>query len=422
MRLTKAILAASAFVVLISVDLVRASDPIDPADLAFREQFGMDASVAHVVAAESQPIDERFGVHLFASESEELDRRAARQPEIASLRQALEKGVPGFAGLFTDHRAGGVVTLLVAGPRADLDAALAEANPSFPVVVKETGVSLSELQAVRDAVSEALDPLRSKGYGIYTLGVDIPENVVELGVERVDEGLRRELARFDSSGLLKVVEVEEPIPAACVSRSNCGSPLKGGLAITSVQGTCTSGLLMSAGVGGNSFLMTAGHCSNNPRYNTTWKHNNSNIGTVTLNSWYNLSRADAAAIDILNSSESNKIYINSTTAKSITSRQGQNGDSINDLVCHSGIVSGVQCGILEAEQTIYVEGVRFDAMRRAQMPVTYGDSGSPVWVQSTNIGAGIVSSFDANGNACYSHVFWVENELSLTTCQNATCT
>jgi len=121
------------------------------------------------------------------------------------------------------------------------------------------------------------------------------------------------------------------------------------------------------------------------------------------------------------SHESILIYTSPSTTKSITSRQGQNGDNVNDLICHSSISSGIQCGILEAEQNIYVEGVRFDALRRAQLPVTYGDSGGPMWVQNISIAAGIVSSLDASGNAWYIHVYWVEDELNLTTCLNSSC-
>lgn len=395
--------------------------PADPAQdqaealARTRGSLGFATSPADLSRLTSMPPSD-FGVPLFDSEIQDLERRAASQAAVTEFRQAMESA-DGWGGLYIDQSTGGTVNVLVkeAG-RAKAAARISSLNPDWQIALRSADFSLEELVAIDQELKAGL-PLFE--LGVVRIGVEIPRNRIVIGVVGSQQPLVQRLGEVKSRTAIVIEEAEPISPGAC-SRSNCPNPIKGGLAITSTQGTCTSGLMMRTG--STSYATTAGHCSNVPETGTVWKHNGASIGTVTKNPWFNLSRADVAAIDLAsNSQESNKIYTSSTTTLSITSRQAQEGDNVGDLVCHSGISSGVECGTLEAAQTIYIEGTRFDDMRRAQVPFTYGDSGDPVWKWNTSMAVGIGSSFDASGNFWYSHVYWVEDELNLLVCTNSTC-
>lgn len=390
-------------------------DPLSDMLMAKRAVLGFDTSAEELLLL-AGVIPSEFGVALLPSELAELQRRVQLQAEIAHVRESLEQ-LEGFAGLYIDHRSGGIVNVLMAtGEASSARELLDEVGLQWLAVVRRVPFSLADLLGAKERVTQLPSLLQ---LGVVRIGVDIRANRVIMGTTGSPE-LVQAIIPLEVAELVEV-EVADPIEAgACVSRSNCASPLKGGLGISSVQGACTSGLMMRTG--STSFATTAGHCSNNPRTGTVWKHNGSGIGTVTVNAWYTASRADAAGIDLVsNAQESNLVYRSTNSFLAVTSRQPQEGDNVGDLVCHSGISSGVQCGVLETAETVWVEGNRFDDMRRAQVPFTYGDSGSPVWSWNTSMAVGIGSSFDGSGNFWYSHIYWVEQALGLITCINATC-
>lgn len=91
-------------------------------------------------------------------------------------------------------------------------------------------------------------------------------------------------------------------------------PLKAGLGISG-PGGCSSNFIYRNSYG-NPFLVTAGHCGTG-----TWYHNGVSIGQTSSNWLVNGSSADAQAISIITSEESNYLFATTSEWAHVTSRR-----------------------------------------------------------------------------------------------------
>lgn len=387
----------------------------------FRALYGLPSDPDTLASAQERFATSEFGLPLSPNELSDLRGRVAAEDGILALRLRLERHVDSFGGLFIDQSAGGVVDIAVReGGEA---AAIAEerADPvGLPVRVRIVDHSIATLEEVETTVLEMFDELLADGISVVGVAIDIPANRVRVRVKELTPQEHDLILRLFSSDVVVVERGDQPIPGAC-TRTACIPPMKGGLRVTSADGgPCTSGVMMSAGFGGNVFATTAGHCG---PLNSAWNHSTTYIGRMTKNRFVSGSFADVAAMDIANSLESNKIFIDGGVITGITGVQGQDNDNPGDTVCHSGVTSGTRCGPLEAVESYPLERKTLLAQRRAQIPFTYGDSGAPVYKAYTSTKAvGIGSAFDATGNFWYGHIYYVARELGLVVCVNPTCT
>ncbi len=388
----------------------------------FRSLYGLDADRLTVTSAMARFATSEFGLPLSPSELTDIRHRVSAENAVQELRVRLEDDLHSFGGVYIDQAAGGIVDIAVLPGKEAWAAGEERAQPvGIPVRIRVVPNSMAALRAAEAKLAQSFDALRDDGVSIVAYGLDIPSNRLTVRVQDLAPSDSVAIAALVGPGLVAVTPGEPATPAAC-TRTSCPMPMKGGLKITSsAGGPCTSGFLMSNGFGGNTFVVTAGHCASGT--GSYWKHSTTSIGQMTKNRYISGSYADVGAIDIPNSYESNKIFIDGGVITSITSQQGLDADNPGDTVCHSGVVNGTRCGPLEAVESTFVGSVKILAMRRAQIPFTYGDSGSPVYKAYTSTTAvGIGSAFDASGNFWYSHIYFVGRELGLVTCLNSTCT
>src|SRR5690606_16128049 len=113
--------------------------------------------------------------------------------------------------------------------------------PSVGLVAEKADHALAELRATHDSLRTDWDHL-AKSVGLISVGLDVRANRVEVGLKELTPQRAAVLTGTYGSAV-RVVEAEVPQPGACVSRFNCGSPVKGGLGISSSSGGCTSGYI-----------------------------------------------------------------------------------------------------------------------------------------------------------------------------------
>ncbi|CAN5407063.1 hypothetical protein BH20CHL6_BH20CHL6_12400 [soil metagenome] len=390
--------------------------------VAWRAGMGLPREASHVAQVHRDATaNTEFGLPLTEEEAAEIKTRIARQPAVTALRHRLEQ-LPGYAGLYIDHRAGGVVDVAVlADEEATLKAEVLRSAGELSVRIRTAVHSMSELKQIKsELVGDSLR-LRTQGHEINTIGIDVPGNQVVVGVGR-DVDRVEALLGEEWGPAVRVEYREAPSPGACSTRTNCLSsdPLRAGLSIHAVVGSstysCTSGFVARVTNSTNIVLITAGHCANTSPNGTIWRHNGQNIGATAANvqgtGWY----TDVQYIDMPNSRVSNWRFVTNTVA-SIEERGDTN---IGDVVYKSGISTGVTSGPVEDDsESYYLEGGLVADGVRAQVRFSYGDSGAPVYRATRAIGIG--SAFDASGNFWFSHIDNTQNALRVTVCTTFTC-
>lgn len=136
---------------------------------------------------------------------------------------------------------------------------IAVLDTNLPVSLVVVAKSYTELQQLFEQVAESL-PIE----GHYSLNIDVRRNAVVLAVaDEMDADAARK--RWPDEVIIEVeANLPSGIPAACTSRYNCGSPLRGGINIgifngVSSQSWCSTGFTATANNGAH-WIWTAGHC------------------------------------------------------------------------------------------------------------------------------------------------------------------
>lgn len=206
-----------------------ATTPGVTAAIAFRDQLGLADDAAYVAALEADTSASRqYGIAMTASEVKDIDQRVAVQTDLDDLTKIVSAD-PDYAGLWLDQKAGGEIVIETVGDEAAL---IAEIDKSVPagghVRVDRVAYSLVELTSLQAEISAALEKWTAAGVNIVAVGADVLRNRVVVNVA----GLTAEQSAqmIDQYGPMVLIEPGEPIVAAsCVDRTNCGSPIKGGL-------------------------------------------------------------------------------------------------------------------------------------------------------------------------------------------------
>jgi streptogrisin C len=399
-------------------------------ELKFRHDFGLDADPAAVRALMANPAsyDGNFPVALTPPERAEMERRIAMEGQLAPLERRARR-VPGFAGLWIDQPAGGVIKLaLVGAPETDRAAlqALVPRGARFEIVAARH--VLSDLEALQRRIKDDADDLRAQGHRIGLLFVHLQSNSVRVGVSSDEQAALKAIqARY---GDAISVEIADPVTTACTDRYHCqGPPLRAGIAApTNAAVPCSIAFLIrKLGTVG---WLTAGHCASS--VGAVWYHDGIGIGTIRATCWPQCLYSDAARAGELNSTFSgNRVYVSgNATGRYVTSSQQLNGDNVGHYTClNARRAEAWRCGYIQSDNA-YVCYQRdangyctiwFREMRLASFANAYGDSGGAVHSGFTGRGVvayGVESGCTSmpNGDTCsglgiYSHIARVLSEL-----------
>jgi hypothetical protein len=371
-----------------------------PTDLAsaiqFREAFGLNSDAGFVERIERDPSASRtYGVALTDLEHADLERRDEIQAQLGSAIDYLKSHPDRFGGLFIDQQSGGLMVVnLVGGTTDDEEQVKALLPDGATVEFREVETTEAELAALHSRVDSELPALEAAGIRVNLVTTSVRDNAVRIGLDRLDPTWIGKVRDSLPEGVA-IVEQGPIAPSAC-TRSFCPTPerLRAGLEIKRVTGgkeyICTSGFLVHGGT--NTQMLTAGHCFNDPaiehgRLGLPVTHTNQSIGTVSAETYYDGSDADAMLIDIPNSRESNWVFTTYSMENLGYAVEGMN-------VCRSGIVSLVDCGPVEATfdtVTYSISGMTFVKQVRVGVVSVQGDSGGPWYLLSPGRAFGIHS-------------------------------
>ena len=213
-----------------------AASPADDSELVaairFRVSFGLEADPAKLAEYHADPhMSRRYGLPLTKAEESELARRDRLVDGLDALIDEVGAD-PRFGGLFFDQPAGGVVDIAVTRDAAELAARAQAALPSDAEIrTRVIEDPLADLQATQGVITDDWPSWDDAGVQIASVGVDVRANRVRVTVADMTRAGQAALeARYGPA--IVVVDGEMPSTAACNSRTDCSSPIKGGLSIT----------------------------------------------------------------------------------------------------------------------------------------------------------------------------------------------
>ncbi len=209
--------------------------------------------------------------------------------------------------------------------------------------------------------------------------------------------------------------------STCHSRSDCGSPVKGGLQIAFTGWSCTTGFVARHATSRKLFVLTAGHCIVSSGLSALWSHHDVDLGPASLYSFENGSSADSGAIEIGETGPADQVYGTSNDdIRTVTALVPNASQTVGSIVCRSGSTSGWGCGrIVTADVVAKIQGRLIEHTWWTDFPSASGDSGAPV-LDAQGGAAGVVIATTAT-QTVYSTVEGIENALDLKPCLDAAC-
>lgn len=369
-------------------------------------------SGSHVAsAAGSLPEDETYGPGIAA--------RGALADELRPLQHLLRtEHADSFAGLWIDDSGRPHVALVAATSKA-VEIVRNSGLSIAPIIedVEFSEVALkAQLEGIRQAYvdrpdgSQFLDTLE-----VAQVALDLPGNAITVDLLSGTTGEAEALSGRYGLAIRTQRVSSKPSPVACISRSNCGGPMKAGLNMFYIndEAACTTAFQVFTAAA--NYILTAGHCHHSSR-NTRYHPKDVKIGAQDA---YSVSgRADAMRVFLASSSSvSNKLFLSPTSILSITSAEqisGPNAEVAGEPVCASK-PSGNRCGTLVYTQ-IDIPGL-IDQRLARNLYACDGDSGSPVYHGSKAIGvivqSGIPECSTQPRDTFYSHIYWVQDILNV---------
>ena len=383
----------------------------------FRAMMGFSTDVATLEALADDPNARysEYPIPLSKAEKTELDRRTFVQEHKRQLVDYLE-ALDTFAGLWTDQAAGGIVNIAFTDdPTTHLNAVRQRAPVGAILELRHAQFSRAELNAWRDQIEA--DQYRyfqdELGVSLNELGFRIQTNEVRVGISPLTESVRQSLRQRYPGAPLNVYEASVGDVTACTSRSHCiGPPWRAGI-LGSPYG-CSMAFIAYRNVTGADpyYIMTAGHCANN---GSAWTHDGKSMGTMSHDTYFTNSTADAALIGPIATADiSRNVYNTFNSVNPMISRDDYvPDDDPGDSVCLSArMAEAVRCGtILDDDYWIkYASGIILNHQILANYAWQIGDSGGAIfWV---NTAKGIQSGFNQDGYAVYSHTHYVMSQTT----------
>ncbi|GAA3684535.1 hypothetical protein GCM10022267_84150 [Lentzea roselyniae] len=272
--------------------------------------------------------------------------------------------------------------------------------------------SLADLDAVKDTVLESDVP---GVQNLYAASVDAERNRVVVRASALTEETRTALASKYGADKVAVHLAPNTFVQKQVSRDNDANPFFGGSTTNTNAGTCTVGFSWTHE--GESYFLTAGHCTSAnsdvrmPRYGTQ------KVGKVVKDNWNNTTGStkmsgvsyysgDLALVKMNGSRKTaGKMYVGGPNSSSYRKVKGVASRAPNkgDKYCTGGTTKGELCGwkVWDAKTNIrYVDGEMARNVtlgKKGGTCTARGDSGGPAYTVSGGkiVAKGILS---AGGN------------------------
>jgi hypothetical protein len=369
-----------------------------------RAALGLDPSSAPGAIDTAPMVD---GVPVTDGEAEWLEARSvALDDAIDAIWQVATPGELG--GLWFDARTSTLHALVV---QDDSASRLATVQAAEPVTISIDSVrqSIGELESIQDEIRANLDWFERQGLTLAGFGVEVRAN--EVTIDLVDPTPNaQELVSGRFGAAVAVQAGQRPVTVACTSRWTCDEPARGGWEIHrpfSGGGyeRCTSSFMVKDVVHGTGpYLATGGHCGGG-----TWQHDGANWGsTASPTQYFNGSWADVQFIarNATTTTPRNLLLKRLTEpAVAMTGRAADSAQVQGVTVCASGAVSNYRCNQISlTNRDIFVSNcsgctvVHLYHQWKAAFASTGGDSGGPVYFDSTHKWAGLTVAADGSSS------------------------
>lgn len=387
----------------------------------FRKEYGLDSDAETVARYEADAsLSRSYGTALTKDEELELRRRDVITSSLDSLVAELEKQ-PAFAGIYFDQLAGGVIDVATTEDSATMALIATRFAPEGAVVrTRMVANSMGTLRDLQAAVTGDLEDWRASGVRFASVGVDVQKNLLRISVvDLTADAMAKIEAKYGPA--VDVVPGEEAQTGSCVSRTNCGAPVKGGLSITGGGWVCTSGFggkLLSTG---RLLLLTAGHCLKDSGLAATWYHHGVSVGQGWQHTFFNGSKADVGSTLWAETGARNWMYASSNLdIRNILSSKSNAAQVVGATVCRSGQTSGWRCGtIAQTAVDTVMSGVLIYHMWWTNYVSAGGDSGAAMMDNGTSA-MGIFSG-GTSTQSIYSTIYWIGQAAGVRPCYNTAC-
>lgn len=356
-----------------------------------RRQLGFPAAPTYVSDLQGSLADvgtEAIGLPLTAAELAEVERREATYTVFHESLEAKLRARDDFGGIYIDQHAGGKVVVLTTGDAEELATQVQRAVPTIDddVVVREVEFSAAQLRLAKDRLTRESEA-RFGGIPVLAVGVDFERTAIIVRVprDRIDDARLYAQAASDAiEGITVRVEGgEENVGDVCTSRTNCYSPLKPGVRITSGQAICTMGFHI---VGSGNHFLTSGHCSG-----SAWSHGGYGTVGIQTGTLYPGGGFDIKRVSMATAQQTTGVYGSSPSSTYWVSSsawpvQGNTvrGSMGRSNALYTGVVEIASMNYRLSDCSCYLGGGRHN------LPRMGGDSGSPIF--SSGLAIGIHSS------------------------------
>ncbi|EST52149.1 hypothetical protein T458_23940 [Brevibacillus panacihumi W25] len=392
----------------------------------FREEMGLSSKNLKSISNDPKNFSEKYGIFLTKKEEKELDERLEEQKnQIPKIKDFIEKHLQDeFAAIYIDQKLGGVINIgFKTGSEEKVEKFEKDLKKLYSkgmVEIYYTDYTEEQLDEIAESLSEKRDELAEKGLDITSVSVNIPEQKIDIGVEKKNAAARSLLLDSESvsdidldidSNLINIFE--EDVHEAQASPSEYYRPIQAGLRIDNMDtgGYCTSAF--SARIGTKFYVLTAGHCAESDT--DRFSQGGDRFGRVA--DYNNGGNVDAAIIKLDDGSDDATYYLfgnGRSKLHAIDEVQRTKDETVGDAVCISGArTQTVKCGTLETKnwsgyaKTPSGDRVYYSGMRQATYASANGDSGSPIFLGGTAIG------IHSTAGGIYSHISRVINHFGI---------
>jgi hypothetical protein len=380
-------------------------------EMTTRRLFGFPATPAFVNELKNSSHDvgsSTVSLPLTVEETEELERRSAIHTLFSDHLEAIVRSRADFGGVYIDQLAGGKVVVLTTGDPAVVASELSAIEPRMRknLIIRPVSFSWSQLS---EALGRLFDNRTAwfRDVPVYEASIEVEHNAISVSVPQQRLVDVRRITEDVSAALggIAVHPVVGRVPAAtaCFSRTTCYSPMPAGIRIGPAAGvwTCTMGFHIT--ISGSKQFLTAGHCAG-----STWYHiGYGQIGTqqATL---YPSQEVDIKRVTNPSSQHTSLVYVSPTTGH--TSVTGMAWPIKNSQIMISrGSADVVSLGTVTKEEVRYLVANCDCIGGQHSRESTPGDSGSPVWRQTSSSRVAIgIQSTDAGhfGRLMHARNFW----------------
>lgn len=407
---------------------------------AFREEFGLSTEEALIRSLMHDPAYTpsryEYGVPLTAAEAGQIEEREARAD---TDHEAIESyGVQTAPGSYAGYWADPATGLSYVGFTADLDTQLAAlrdrvANPAILRAVPAQ-YSLAALNTLHERILADEAWVEAQGLELRTVGVDVPANRIELGLNVLPDSAQLAQLRNRYGDAVEALQVT--VEAAAARRDDYWPRLFGGLEIFGLEygSRCTSGYAWTGAIGTLRLrgVLTAGHCTG-LRASEDWSQGGVKFGTVFANNAYDKDYKSADAASVGENVDDARpieptVYLGVFQRAAITRVQPRSRIRTDQRVCLSGRTSGYTCGKVSStyRNVVITNGaLSFKIRLKNQMFVKgmscdFGDSGGPIFAKGAAIGmmSAVVTYRSRTGQTykrcTYSHAAYVQDETGAT--------